>query len=943
LPADRMGEFIATLPFAPDTFQLEAISALSENRSVLVAAPTGSGKTVVAEFAVHLALSRGLRAVYTTPIKALSNQKFRDFRARYGDRVGLMTGDLVENPTGRLLVMTTEVARNMLVQDTGSFQDVGALIFDEVHYLADPERGTAWEESILLAPPYVPLVCLSATVANASEIAEWIRTTGRDVALVESFERVVPLRQRYYLDGKLVPILNGSGSLHLAPHQKGGERAGRIRTIQGGWGTRRKRSAEDEAPNPPEVVKALTEADLLPAIYFLFSRKSVEEAAESCQRLHLLSGHQMAEVRRLAHERLAVLPAADAALAQVERLTGLLPKGVGFHHAGLLPPLKTLVEELLASGLLRVVFATDTLALGINVPARSVVVGEMTKYDGQSRRLLSSGEYRQLTGRAGRRGMDEVGYSVLLYSPWVSVDRSLEIADGDVAPLQSAFRPGYSTVLNLWRGPGDEEMLAQLIGGSLRQFQEDGRVRELGKERDHIAHTLASLPANCPVCGDFASWLGQEKRLKREQEKAEATVAAVRQEKAALEERLSSWPWQYTKTQRRTWMRAAEPGDVAYSRNRGWLIYLGPSNAGIGSFYSSSGISSPDGYTELSYLPDPPVKAALPESIARRLHLLDGAVHAAGEEERRALALALEQIELPDLETAAREAGAAARKANADALLRLRDRLADAIGRRREIALALSQNPYQSCPHRPEHRRAERDRRHYSGLLAASEQELEAAKKETGKRAQRTLRSIRSVLETFGYMADGQPTAKAKMLMRLFGTNSLAIAELLDWGVLADASPPELAEVASWFAFDKDGSGRALALTERLARIRSAAEAVAKRAVEVEHRSGLDLSQPLSPQFRGVALAWATGSDLSTLSSRSGLAEGDIVFALQKTIDICRQIGQAALHSRTPALARRAAEAEALLHRGVVASYYRWVVDGGNDGNSQVRTEAHKG
>lgn len=923
---ELLAEFLHGLPFQTDPFQSQAIRALADGRSVLVAAPTGTGKTVVAEFAVHLALSRDLRAIYTTPIKALSNQKFRDFRARYGEKVGLMTGDLVENPSGRLLVMTTEVARNMLVQDPGAFQDVGALIFDEVHYLADPERGTAWEESILLAPVHVPLICLSATVANAAEVAEWIRTTGRDVALVESFERVVPLKQRYYVDGKLIPILNGTSPLRLAPHQKGGERAARVKAGHGAWASRKRQTLEDEPPAPQEVVKALAENDLLPAIYFLFSRKNVEEAADACQRLQLLSGVEASEVRRRASERLGQLPAADASLMQVERLLGLLPKGIGFHHAGLLPPLKTLVEELLAAGLLKVVFATDTLALGINVPARSVVVGDMTKFDGQSRRLLLPGEYRQLTGRAGRRGMDSVGYSVLLYSPWVSVDRTLEIAEGDVAPLQSAFRPGYSTVLNLWRGPADEERLAQLIAGSLRQFQEGGKVRLLAEEHASAARDLAALPTECPVCGDFAVSVEQEKRLKRDLEKAEATVDAIRREKAAMENDLSAWPWPYSKTERKQWVRSAEPGYLAYSRGRGWAVYVGPSSQGIGSFYLDGALSPLPTYGDLDYLPDPPLKVVLPESMKGRAHLLDGA-DGMSEQEDGSLAGVLAGLTLPDLEAAAREMEVAAREARADALSKVRERLAAADARRREIALEISRSPYQTCPHRQDHRRTARDRHHYAGLLTALERDLAATRKEAARRAQRTLRSLRTVLEIFGYMVDGQPTAKAKMLMRLFGSNSLAIAELLDWGVLAEASPAELAEVASWFAFDKEGAGRALSLTASLARMRSAAETVAKRVVEVERRHGVDLSQPLSAQFKGVGLAWASGSELADISARSGLAEGDIVFALQKTIDICRQIGQAALFSRTPSLARHAADAEALLRRGVVASYYRWVVE----------------
>ena len=518
-----VSEFLAGLPFAPDPFQLDAISSLERGRSVLVAAPTGTGKTVVAEFAVHYALSRGLRAFYTTPIKALSNQKYRDFRARYGDQVGLLTGDLVENSGGRVLVMTTEVVRNMLVQDPDLLADVGCLVFDEVHYLADPERGTAWEESILLAPIQVPLVCLSATVGNAREIAEWLQSTGRKVDLIQSFRRVVPLKHRYLVDGRLYPILEGDGKkLPLPPRRTPKPRETPGQPLL--RGRRRLPDRADDGPIPPEVVRTLAEEDLLPAIYFLFSRRSVEQAAMSCEKLNLLPSPVAREVRAIARTRLASLPAEDTSLESVERLLALLPKGIGFHHAGMMPPMKTLVEELMANGKLKVVFATDTLALGINVPARSVVLGEMTKFDGQSRRILTSGEYRQMTGRAGRRGMDEVGYSVLLYTPWVGLDAALEVAKGEVAPLESAFRPGYSTVLNLWHSPGDEDRLASLLAGSLRRFQEGGRIRSLVEENEGLVRSLAELPTGCPLDGGPVNWLEQEKGLKKEAEKAQSSV-----------------------------------------------------------------------------------------------------------------------------------------------------------------------------------------------------------------------------------------------------------------------------------------------------------------------------------------------------------------------------------------------------------------------------------
>lgn len=922
MTTDRLEQYLSSLPFRLDPFQMDAVRALSDGRSVLVAAPTGTGKTVVAEFAVHMALSRGLRALYTTPIKALSNQKFRDFRVQYGDRVGLLTGDLVENPGGRLLVMTTEVARNMLVQDPNSFQDVGCLVFDEVHYLADPERGTAWEESILLAPPYVPLVCLSATVANAAEIAEWIRTTGRDVALIESLDRSVPLKHRYYLEGSLYPVLEDDQRPALPRRElPNGKRNGPGHRSDG-------HGDPDELlpPHPPEVVRTLADADLLPAIYFLFSRKAVEEAAECCLPLNLLPYRDSAELRGAVSERLAGLPPEDQTLEQVARLAALLPKGIGFHHAGMLPPLKTLVEELLAAGKLKVVFATDTLALGINVPARSVVVGEMTKFDGQVRRPLSPGEYRQLTGRAGRRGMDPVGYSILLDSPWVGIDRALETATGEVAPLESAFRPGYGTVLNLLQQGGDDDRLAKLIAGSLRQFQEGGKLRELAEERERIARALAELPSRCPVCGDPAQRQEEEKRLKREQERAAASLETALREKASLEERIDAWPFQYSRNQRKQWMRDAAPGAVAYSRLQGWMAYLGPSREGIGSFFVQGRIAPIATYAELDYLPEPPVTLDLPDSVARRAHLIDGVAEGADEREIAALEEALRQLALPDMAAWAREARASARADAAEVLRGLDERIAASAARRREANLALAQNPYRACPYRPQHRRTERERRHYSGLLVALDRELVQAGKEVGRRAHRTARSLRAVLESFGYLAEGRPTRKAAVLMRIFDSNALVLAEMLDWDVLGDLSAPELAEVASWFAFDKDGSGHPLAITQRLARVRATAEAAASQVLEAERRYGLALSHPLPQEFRGVALAWATGTGLAELTARSGLAEGDIVFALQKTIDLCRQIAQASVHSRTPHLSRRAADAERLLRRGVVDSYYRWVV-----------------
>lgn len=519
-PATFLQEFQARLPYTLDPFQVEAMQALEAGKSVLVAAPTGTGKTVIAEFGIALAHRAGLRSIYTTPIKALSNQKFRDFSQQYSGEVGLLTGDIVVNPGGRVLVMTTEVLRNMLVQGA-DISDVGVVVFDEVHYMGDPDRGTAWEESILLAPRRLPLVCLSATVPNLAEIAAWLRASHGELECIFHAERAVPLETRYYVDGKAWTVLDAQGRRRRWFAGVGGELASRIRG--GAHGEPNDEREPREEPKPWEVLRELESQRLTPAIYFLFGRRACEEAAESC--LVLKPVPHGADLVREARARLADLPPQDRALRQLGLLFRLLPRGVAVHHAGLLPVVKILVEEFFASGRLRAVFATDTLALGINMPARTVVLGEMVKFDGETRRLLTPNEYRQMVGRAGRRGIDEKGYAVILYSPWVSFERSMEVATGELLPLVSAFNPDYSTALNLWRTPKDQDQLADLYARSLRRFQHDRRLEEITERWEALQDRFEALKARSP--DDPATW-----RAERELNQAERELRLARKEAA---------------------------------------------------------------------------------------------------------------------------------------------------------------------------------------------------------------------------------------------------------------------------------------------------------------------------------------------------------------------------------------------------------------------------
>jgi ATP-dependent RNA helicase HelY len=523
--------FAARYPFPLDAFQLEAIIHLAQDRSVMVAAPTGTGKTLVAEYAIWRAQQRQQRVIYTTPLKALSNQKYRDLRAIYGfDAVGLVTGDIVEHSTASIVVMTTEVYRNMLLEEGGdrfargesiipsSLADVAYIIFDELHYLSDVSRGPVWEEAIICSPPNVRLVGLSATVSNADDLADWISRVHRPISLVVHEERAVPLEHYYFLDNKLHLVQDAEGNRVERFPGVGGEarlamlmrrnrtytfgdddeddedwwnederesnkkkhRAARKESAVGedstsagtgeDRGTQSRHPVERSSPEPGEILTALRDADLLPCLYFLPGRKAVEEAAMSAS-LHLFTtSEEQAFIKEEVGVWLEQLPKEDRNLQQVHDLAQILPRGLAFHHAGLLPGLKVLVETLFARGHLRAVFATDTLALGINMPARAVVVGSLSKFDGQEMRLLTPNEYLQLTGRAGRRGMDVRGAAVIPYSPWELFEESFQRITAELLPVTSSFVIRYNSVLNLWR-PGDVHQLRRICASSLREYQ----------------------------------------------------------------------------------------------------------------------------------------------------------------------------------------------------------------------------------------------------------------------------------------------------------------------------------------------------------------------------------------------------------------------------------------------------------------------------------------
>ena len=473
-------------PFELDDFQKDACNFINDNKSVVVCAPTGAGKTVIAQHAIHRALEEGKRIFYTTPLKALSNQKFYDFCEKYGsDKVGLLTGDTSNNRNAQIVVMTTEVFRNMLYGTNfgavaDNMKDVKYVVLDEVHYMNDEQRGTVWEESIIYCPTNVQIIALSATVANADELTDWINTVHSKTELVDTDFRPVPLRFFYFDSSqpdKLLPLLTPSGQLN-----------NKIKPEKKVWGHNKKK----QRSYVKDVVKNLYNQDMLPAIYFTFSRKKCDEQMEKCASLELVTKGEQAQIRQFIDEYIAENPH----LYNNKHIEYLL-QGVASHHAGLLPAWKNLVEKLFQKGLIKVVFATETLAAGINMPARSTVISSTSKRTDSGHRMLTASEFLQMSGRAGRRGMDEIGYVTVIGTQFQSPDEVAELVLSAANPLESRFSPSYSMVLNLLQRFSLDEA-KELILKSFGYFSSGPRLKPLLQLKSSLEGEIRAREFICP-------------------------------------------------------------------------------------------------------------------------------------------------------------------------------------------------------------------------------------------------------------------------------------------------------------------------------------------------------------------------------------------------------------------------------------------------------------
>lgn len=961
-----IADFESGYSFDFDRFQLRACHALEQGHGVLLAAPTGSGKTVVGEFAVHLALREGRKCFYTTPIKALSNQKFTDLQHRYGaDNVGLLTGDNSINGDAPIVVMTTEVLRNMLYAGSATLSGLSYVVLDEVHYLADRFRGAVWEEVIIHLAASVRMVALSATVSNAEEFGEWLQQVRGDTTVIVDEQRPVPLWQHVMVGKRIRDLFvipedqdnqdsqdtdeqcseqtaagNGQRRTRRRDRRRGGsdsvgtvevngtpmrlnpelvrlaqddERETRLaqqrRHPRARGGSRRPRTRFA----PPNRVTVLTELDregLLPAITFIFSRAGCDAAVRECLRsdLRLTSPEEVEEIRGVAAERCAELNPDDLAALGYDEWLAALERGVAAHHAGLLPTFKEVVEILFTRGLIRAVFATETLALGINMPARTVVIEKLDKWNGETHADLTPGEYTQLTGRAGRRGIDVEGHAVVLWQPGIDPERLAGLASTRTYPLNSSFQPSYNMAVNLVGQVGRERSRI-MLEASFAQFQADrgatGLVRQLRKQEEALAGYAEA--AECDR-GDFMAYARMRRELSDMESRQEKRRGAQRRKDAARS------------------LERLRPGDVIRvpaGRRSGPAVVLDPGIAAGDKGPAPLVLTLQAQVRRLNARDFPePVEALtrlrIPKTFSGR-----------SAKSRRDLASTLRN-RIADVDEPSRQQRRTDDAAAADAA-------ADA-AEVEQLRVRLRDHPCHECPNREEHARwAER----YLRLG----READGIRRKVAGRTNviaRTFDRVCTVLEQLGYLVlapadevsgiaseseDEQTTQQSqdavtpagRQLAKIYSELDLLAAECLRRGVWEQLEPDDLAACVSTLVYEsrrtddpfpRIPAGATEETLEEMGRIWDELH-------QVERDNELSFLREPDAGFAWVAHRWARGAPLETILDDAEMTAGDFVRATKLLVDLLGQIADAA--GEDSAVRRKARAAVGALHRGVVA------------------------
>jgi len=874
---DRSG-LISSLPFVPDRFQTDAFDALDGGRNVVVAAPTGSGKTVVAEYGIAVDRVEGRRSFYTAPIKALSNQKYRDLVEIHGDdAVGLLTGDNSINGDAPIVVMTTEVLRNMIYAGR-DLRELGTVVVDEVHFLQDAYRGPVWEEVIIHLPAHVRLIALSATVSNVAELADWIGTVRGPTAAVVERRRPVELSNKYLVADR------DEGRLHLMEMFIGGglnrdalrldESAARRRPRRDDRrsGDRRRSSSASggrrlATPGRVDTVELLDDRKLLPAIFFIFSRAQCDEAAKACldAGIMLSSDADRSAVRSIVEGRLAGLDPDDLDVLGYDRFVAQLEAGVASHHAGMVPAMKEVVEACFIEGLVKVVFATETLAVGINMPARSVVIEKLTKFTGDHHEQLTPGQYTQLTGRAGRRGLDETGDAIVLWSPWVRFDEAAQLAASASFHLRSVFRPTYNMAANLIRTHSADES-HRLLNLSFAQFQADRDVVQIEARLERKRASLAEKrdEAESPY-GDLEEY----RRLRR----SEADDRQQRRRASA--------------GQMRGAMATLKPGTiirVAKGSFRGPVVVVATAHRKAGvrltTITKGEDVLQVDG-DDLVDLPEPVGSIKLPQNFGPQRKSY-----------RRDVAKRLRTAKIGSDRSRKDRSPAGPRGLRADELDVARD---PELRRRLEAAA-----------------RADR--------LVHEIDRLQSRVADKNQSLGQDFDRVLQLLNAYGYadVAGWELTADGEMLAGIFHETDLLVAEMLRSGILDDLGAADLAAIVScvvyehrspdqppapWFS-SKEVQGRWRRLEALSADLRAQERSV-----------GLGEHRPPDPTFAAVAQGWVAGEGFAEIVDEEELTGGDFVRTMKQLIDLLRQIAKVA---PSTSVRRVAAEAIDRARRGVV-------------------------
>ncbi len=890
-----LGRFAALYDFGFDQFQTQACQALAQGQQVLVAAPTGSGKTLVGEFAVHLALEQGRKCFYTTPIKALSNQKYHDLLRRYGpDRVGLLTGDNSINGEAAVVVMTTEVLRNMLYENTPTLAGLGFVVMDEVHYLADRSRGAVWEEVIVHLPESVQVAALSATVSNVEEFGAWLESVRGQVATVVEEHRPVPLWQHLQVGRQLYDLFSAEqGGVEGTPpagaipavnphllevvagleHRAGADQPHRSPSRRRDAGGSRAGFWSNAATRPPgraTTVDLLDRHGLLPAIVFIFSRAGCDNAVRQCVAagVRLTSTEQAQRITALVREHTDWLSGPERLVLGYEPWLEALQRGVACHHAGMLPVFKQVVEQLFTQGLIQVVFATETLALGINMPARSVVLERLVKFNGQEHLDLTPGEYTQLTGRAGRRGIDIEGHAVVQWSPGVSPQAVAGLASTRTYPLRSSFAPTYNMAVNLLARLSFEQA-RQLLETSFAQFQADQQVVGLAttvKKLRAQAETARSQ-LRCPAPGDAAC--GTQDLVE---------YAQLYQKWQRADQQASRAAHALTRTDVEAGLRALRIGDVVVlsaGRRPGLAVVVTPADPH----------------------PDQPARPLVVTAgrQARRISQVDVGqqVQVVGRVRVPRHANPRNPAQRRDLASTLRASGLRPPPAQ-------RHEPAPQESSDHTVKELLDQVRAHRC-HRCRHRREHLALiKRYHTLHQQIDSLTQRMNRDTGSIARRFDR-ICALLEQLGYVQTRaervQVSAEGARLARLYGERDLLVAHCLRQGTWLGLEPAALVACVSGMVYQSRreqgpaGQSEGLHLPAGLARQALIDTlAVWRYLHEQEAAQGLAVLPEPDFGFAAAAWAWAQGDDLADVLEQVDLQPGDFLRWIKQIIDVLDQM-----------------------------------------------------